>query len=114
MFETDDFKKQLEGAVASEADYRGLKEYEDSIIDYLQRLASENERPLMLKEMRKAASARRGIPDAVNSARILVRRASRYAAAEKRTVLTQSDVEKAYRAKFCRVWPFCKTVRWYG
>lgn len=108
MFETEDFRKRIEDAVASEAGNRGLEKYETSIIGFLQGLASENERPLMLEEMRKAASVRRGIPDAVNSARELIRQASTYALAEKRAVLRQSDVEKAYWAMFCGVWPFCK------
>jgi len=108
MFETEGFKNQLTDAVSREAGNNNLKEYEIRIIDYLQRLASENERTLMDSEVRKVASERRGIPDALNSARELVKQASTYAAAEKRTVLTQSDVEKAYQARFCRVWPFCK------
>ena len=108
MFETKDFENQLKQAVSAEARNSGLETYETAIIDYLQRLASENERPLMLDEMRKVASARRGIPYALNSARSLAMMASTYAVEEKRTVLTQSDVEKAYRRTFCGVWPFCK------
>ncbi len=108
MFETEDFKKQLDTAVSRETGSSGLKEYETQIIDRLQRLASENESSLMDSEVRKVASERRGIPDALNSARELTRAASRYALAEKRTVLKMSDIEAAYKEKFCQVWPFCK------
>ena len=75
----------------------------------LQGLAATNESTLMDSEVRKAASARRGIPDALNSARQLIKESATYAAAEKRTVLNLEDVEKAYRAKFCQFWPFCKS-----
>jgi hypothetical protein len=109
MFETESFKNQLRDAVSIEAGSGGLKEYETRIVDYLQKLASENERPLMLDEARKIAGARRGIPDALNSARALARQASAYALAEKRTVLLQSDIERAYQVMFCGVWPFCKS-----
>jgi len=108
MFETRDFRARLTEAVSSEAAGSGL-EYETEIISYLQRLASENESILMEREMQKAASERRGISDALISAKILARDASRFAVAEKRTVLKLTDVEAAYRAKFCQFWPFCKS-----
>jgi len=109
MFETDDFRDLLTNAVVSEAANRGLTEYRLSIITYLQTLAAQNESPLMERELRKAASDRRGIPAALDSARLLIRESAKYAAAEKRTVLHLDDVEKAYKEKFCQVWPFCKS-----
>jgi len=108
MFETEEFREQLESAVSSEAARNNLERYQTASIEYLQRLALENERTLMESEGRKAAGVRRGIADALRSARELTREAAKYAAAEKRTLLTRSDVEKAYQAKFCQVWPFCK------
>ena len=109
MFETEGFKDQLTEAVSREAADSGLKEYEPEIINYLQKLASENESTLMEREVRKVASERRGMPDALISVRVLARDASRSAAAEKRTILKLADVQAAYRAKFCQFWPFCKS-----
>jgi hypothetical protein len=109
MFETEVFKKQLTDVIAREVGGTGLTEYETAVIDFLQRLASENENILMEREVRKVASERRGMSDALDSARNLTREASRYAAAEKRPVLKVSDIEAAYRAKFCQFWPFCKS-----
>lgn len=109
MFETGSFKDQLTDAVSRETGNNNLEQYENRIVDYLQTLASENESTLMDSEVRKAASARRGIPDALKSARELTREAAGYAAEEKRTVLQLGDIQKAYRAKFCQYWPFCKS-----
>jgi hypothetical protein len=108
MFETNFFKKQLTDAIIAEAGENNLRQYEDSIVEYLQGLASQNEPDLMERELRKSASARRGIPDALKSARELTREACRYAAADKRPLLKLSDIQAAYRGKFCQVWPFCK------
>lgn len=108
MFETERFKKLLDSTVSIETDNNNLERYQPSIIDYLQGLATRNESTLMEREVRKAAAAQRGIPDALMSASILVKEAATYATADKRKLLTQADVEKAYQAKFCRVWPFCK------
>ena len=109
MFETTRFKEQLTDVVTREALNNNLEEYEPAIIDYLQRLASENESVLMERELRKTAAARRGIPDALRSAVELTKEASRYAAAENRKLLRVSDIRAAYSAKFCQVWPFCKS-----
>jgi hypothetical protein len=111
MFETEGFKNELTRGVARGTEISGLLEYETRIVDYLQRLASENESPLMEREVRmhKVASERRGVPDALNSATELTKEASKYAAADRRTLLRMSDIEAAYRAKFCQFWPFCKS-----
>lgn len=108
MFETEIFKTQLTNTVASQAGESGVAQYQVRIVDYLQDLAVSNENFLMESELRKAASLRRGVPDALSSTKTLVKEASAYALADKRTVVTVADVEKAYRAKFCSVWPFCK------
>jgi histone H3/H4 len=108
MFETEGFKEQLESTVSRETARNNLDRYHTGIIDYLQGLAIRNESTLMEREARKSASARRGIPDALISANILVEEAASYAAADNRKLLTRADIEKAYQAKFCRVWPFCK------
>ena len=108
MFETDRFKALLTDAVTSEAGARGMREYETDIITFLQRRATENESVLMERELRKSATSQRGRPDALISAGVLIREASRYATADRRTTLRLVDVEAAYRAKFCQVWPFCR------
>lgn len=108
MFETEDFKNQLTSTVLREAANNKIERYETGIIDFLQRQASENESTLMEREVRKLATERRGVSHALSSAKQLTMEASKYAAAEKRTLLTLSDVEAAYRAKFCQFWPFCK------
>ncbi|HUJ95248.1 MAG TPA: hypothetical protein VLW84_08300 [Terriglobales bacterium] len=109
MFETERFKELLQSAVSTEARDNNLQEYQVGIIGYLQTLASQNESVLMERELRKVAGARRGIPDALNSARELTKDASKYAVAEKRAVLRLSDIEAAYKDKFCQFWPFCKS-----
>jgi len=110
MFETEGFKAQLTQVISLEAFNNNLEEYETRIVDYLQHLASENEDVLMEREMRKAAHIQRGVNDALHSAIELTKDASRYAAAENRSVLRVSDIEKAYRARFCQFWPFCKQL----
>jgi|ERR1051326_2019573 hypothetical protein len=108
MFETEGFKEELAKAVSSEAGQSGLAQYETRIVEYLQSLASANESVLMESEMKKAVGRRRGVPDALISARELVREASRRTQAEKREILQLSDVQEAYKKKFCQIWPFCK------
>ena len=108
MFENESFKSSLTSTVSMEAGRRGLASYETGIVDYLQKLASVNEVTLMEQEMRKVVGARRGINEALQSARELVKEGAKFAAADKRTTLTVADITAAYRVKFCSVWPFCK------
>jgi hypothetical protein len=86
-----------------------MTEYQTAIIPYLQNLATANESVLMENEMKKAVGARRGILDALESAGAIVSEAATYAQAEKRTVLQVVDMQKAYAAKFCKVWPYCRS-----
>ena len=109
MFETEEFRKQIQEAFITEAANNKTDRYEPEIIEYLQRLASENERLLMEREVRKTAAQRRGIRDALRSVEELTREASRYAAADKRTTVQLADMQKAYVAKLCQVWPFCRS-----
>ena len=108
MFETERFKKQLTDAVIAEALNHKLTQYQPSIIDYLHGLAYENEKDLMERELRKAVTERRGVREAIDSARMLISEASGYAIRDGRDLLKLSDVQTAYRAKFCQFWPFCK------
>jgi histone H3/H4 len=107
MFETDEFKNQLAASISAEAGNNNIERYETRIVDYLQGIATETEN-LEARQMKKGAKVRGGIPDALSSAKELTREASKYAAAEKRKVITLTDIESACKAKFCQVWPFCK------
>ncbi len=108
MFETPSFQESLTSVISNEAAASGLTQYEQSVVRFLQHLATANEPELNAIELRKVASARRGVPEALSSARELARLAATYAANDGRKVLSLSDMETAYRAKFCQVWPFCK------
>ena len=107
MFETDSFKSQIDETIRQEAGRRGMARFQLAIVDYLQDLAKENERELMEHELRKT-TGRRGTQDALRSVAVLVEYASLYATAENRTLLKMEDMRKAYQAKYCSVWPFCK------
>jgi AICAR transformylase/IMP cyclohydrolase PurH len=107
MFETDNFKNQLRAAISAEAVRNGLT-YDAAIVEYLQKLASENEKDLMERELRKSVGDRRGIQDALRSATELAAEAARNATMQKSNNLSLANIQDAYRAKFCRVWPFCK------
>jgi hypothetical protein len=108
MFETENFKTQLTDAITREVGASGLAEYDARIIEYLQRQAAGNEKVLMEQEIRKVAGERRGVANALISARKLIKEASKYAAADRRTLLRMSDFQTSYAALFCQVWPFCK------
>ena len=108
MFETEDFARRIRAAFSQEARRNGMDEYETAIIKYLQRLAMENEKILMEQEVKKAAGQRRGVSDAVQSVVVLAKAASEYAFSDERTTVRLDDIQSAYRAKFCQVWPFCK------
>jgi histone H3/H4 len=108
MFETEDFRKLIDSAISEEAANLGVERYQTAIPTYLQGLATGNESILLTEELRKSVGTRRDTADAVRSARILAREASGYALSERRSVLTVADMQKAYQAKFCQVWPFCR------
>jgi hypothetical protein len=108
MFETQSFRDQIKDAVIVEAASRNLTEYETAAVDFLQREAANNERTLMETEVRKIASLRRGVPEALQSARVLAKLAADYAIADRRSVLRESDIRAALASKYCQVWPFCR------
>lgn len=108
MFETQGFRNALEQVIESQASSEGMRTYESQIVDYLRDLAFGNERDLMKAEESRPVGERRGIPEALTSARRLVIIGARFAAEDNRTLLKMGDVERAYRAQFCSVWPFCK------
>jgi hypothetical protein len=108
MFETESFKEQLQSTVATVAGRNKMKEYEPGAVRFLADLAAENESTLMEQEFRKVAR-RRGIPEALQGAAELTMQAAQHASAEGRTILKRVDMEMAYKAKFCQVWPFCRS-----
>lgn len=108
MFETQQFRDQLTETIASEAGSNQMARYENAVVDFLLTRARANESILMESEMTKTASERRGIPTAIESARTLVKAASAIARANNRDLLTEADIEAAFQANFCRVWPFCR------
>jgi hypothetical protein len=108
MFETEDFRKKIADAISREV---GRENYQPSIVDYLQKLAAGNEKSLMESEMRKSVGDRRGVHTALESVHVLVMEARSYQLprpGEKLNLLRLVDIEAAYKAKFCQVWPFCK------
>src|SRR5258706_2208906 len=108
MFETQQFRTQLVDAISTEAGLNNMVRYQTAVVDLLFDYARNNEADLMRVEFTKALPQRRGVVDALQSARTLVRDASTIARNDNRSLLTRADIEVAYKAKFCRVWPFCK------
>lgn len=111
MFETDEFKAQLTRAISVQAAVRRFKFYDPKVVEFLQKTAKDNEPPLMESEMKKVASARRGIPSALESAARLVEEAARIASTDpKAETLTEAHIKAAHVNLFCSVWPFCRGV----
>lgn len=108
MFETNQFNEQLTNTIRLEAANNGMKEYETGIVNFLQTLAINNESILLEEELKKSATLRRGIPNALQSTKYLVETAAKFAQADKRSTLRLSDMQQAYQASYCRVWPFCR------
>jgi hypothetical protein len=108
MFETEEFKEELERVLISAARRRGLSHYAPYAALFLQRLATQNETILLEAEERKAVWQRRGQTDALNSARELAKFAATLAVRERHDTLTFEDVRAALEAKYCQVWPFCR------
>jgi hypothetical protein len=61
----------------------------------------------IIQESAKPIYQQRTKNDALNSVRILIEDASRFAIEDKREVLTLDDFNKAYSGRFCMIWPFC-------
>lgn len=109
MFETERFREQLERTVNSEAYRNGMSHYETAIPPALRRYAIANESILMEREMQKSSYMRRGVDEALESVRVLIREASIIASQNHRTLITKLDFDAAYQRKFCQVWPFCRS-----
>lgn len=109
MFETDQFRKQLRETINQASWNKGMRKPgdEEEIIELLISFAIQNERHLMLIESKKPIYSRKGISDALSSARALVDEAYK-TKTEKLDTLTIEDIRRAYINKYCQIWPFCK------
>lgn len=108
MFETEEFARRVEETVSLVAGRAGLKNYRTIVPSRLVDLARSNERILLAEELKKSASERRTVEDAIQSVVKVASDAARIAASEGRDTLTESDFDIAYRANYCRIWPFCR------
>src|SRR5258705_1890865 len=105
MFETREFRVLLEKTLFVESMTRGVQKYDATIIDYLQNLAIENERdPSFLRRYTALGAVR----VATRSLKRLLAQAFAYAGERGDPAPRLEDVEKAYQALFCKIWPFCK------
>ena len=108
MFETIEFRQQLQTAVAEAVGSAGMANYQELIVNLLWMMARNNESALMEAENRRPYGPRRGIPDALRSAGDVIQTAGLIARRDGRTLLTVNDVVGAYHARFCSIWPFCR------
>jgi DNA-binding SARP family transcriptional activator len=104
---SDEFRERIRQRVSQAAGQAGMQQYHVSIIENLMSKAAEKRQVNESNELRKSLGSRRSIDDALASVEALAKAASEYATAEKRTLLTEADVDKAYVAGFCRWWPLC-------
>ncbi len=101
------FRDEIDEYIRLNAGSFGIKTYHISIADLLFKYAQDNADDVILTESVKTASLQRGQQDAINSLAVLLIEACNIAQMEKRSELTESDMDAAYKKKFCRVWPFC-------
>ncbi len=102
-----DFRIEIDTEVSRAAAQAGMEQYRRAIADTLQSYLDSSRPRRLLEENRKIASEQRSKQDALRSVRVLVTEASRYASAAGRKIVTVEDIQAAYQAKFCQVWPFC-------
>jgi hypothetical protein len=116
------FEQFVLNIVTREARKHSIKQVAPEVLPYLLGLADEQrarqlfERYLKLQEDNRTLHLQRFLrfkSQAINrkiefSVRILLQTASGCAHRDQRTVLLREDMELAYKAHFCRVWPFCR------
>lgn len=107
MFETREFGDRLSREISNVALAYGTT-VEPTIPGVLQDIALQNEAILMERERLRPITERRGIPEAIGSARIIIADAAGYARSARRTQISVADVSEAIRIKFCQLWPFCR------
>ena len=101
------FRSEIEATVSSTAAGAGMKQFQNDVVNKLMQHLTENREVLLEQEMTKTAGLRRSKLEALASVEVLVKEASQYASAEGRTLVRAGDLDKAYAARFCMVWPFC-------
>jgi hypothetical protein len=105
--ENEDFRAEVEARVSRIAGLSGMTHYRQAIVTRLMSHLEEKKGIRLLEESRKASHLQRTKSDALNSVQLLVETAAQYAKADNRKLVTEDDLDKAYEAKFCMVWPFC-------
>lgn len=102
-----EFKEDVRKRVETDAAKYGMKQYETGILEKIIQYAEKYGPSLIQEEIIKAAYARKTKEDALYSIDVLMENACMIAKKDKRDVVKQSDLEEAYTAKFCMIWPFC-------
>jgi len=105
--ESDDFRAEIESRVNRTAGSSGMSHYQQAIVSQLMSHLNEKKGVRLLEESKKAAHLQRTKLDALNSVQVLIETAAQYAREDRRTTVTKDDLDKAYKVKFCMVWPFC-------
>jgi len=102
MFETEEFRKMLTGALSAAVSSYNLTGYDSSIVDELQKIAVD-------------VSSKQGCdieacaePKEVRSARDIAAKAAAIASAFGRRYISTEDVQLALEQLHCTVWPFCR------
>ena len=99
----DRVAEQVVRTIASE----GLSSYDEAIVnEFMRYLAATRVERSRIEEARPVRE-QRGQADALGSVEFLVREAARLARADGRKDLRVRDIQDAYRANFCKIWPFC-------
>lgn len=102
-----EFKKDVQERVKTDAAKYGMKQYETGISEKIFQYAEKYGSSLIQEEIIKAASVRKTKEDALYSIDVLMENACIIAKRDNRDVVKQSDLDEAYTAKFCMIWPFC-------
>lgn len=101
------FQSEIVETVEAAAARQGMQRYEVAIGTRLQAYLDQNRPQRLTEELKKVTAAQRTKADALASVTFLVTEASKLAAADRRTTVTEADLQKAYAANYCRIWPFC-------
>ena len=106
MFESAFFTDLLNAVVREEVSASELEDYPIYIVTFLQGMAVDNENKNSEAEFFKIEGEKRGIPEALDSARKIVRKAIEYAVERNKSVLTVEDIQTAYVSFHGQSWPF--------
>jgi len=100
-------KDEIRSSVSRTAGRAGMEQYQEGIVNSLVEKLETKRETRIIQESVKASVDQRTKSDALRSVEVLVTEACAIAKSEKRKLVTASDFDKAYQAKFCMVWPFC-------